>query len=278
MKKGIIILVILILIGALGGVYYYTQMKTDSNSTTTNEKSNNFNITDDIVTTAMEKIKGTNVIDCSNDPYILLISKEKYMASDLTEDLAIRLVIKNNPDVFINKSETFSDKPFGEVKASELREMVQSILGKDYNLTKETYTDGCITIKYNKEKDSYELNSEECGGPVCPDIVGNDLGKITNAKLSNNKLIVTYKILFSEKVELTELINNQYLKYYNDDGEVTLDKSLYSHGTKEVGGQSINYYYIDAKTDSVFKDAEVYKFTFEKQGDNYIFVSTEAVD
>ena len=199
------------------------------------------------------------------------------MATDLTEEQAILLVMRNNRDIF-TKSETFSDKPFGEVKASELREMVQSILGKNYNLTKETYTDGCITLKYNKEKDSYELYSEECGGPVCPDIVGNDLGKITNAKLSNNKLIVTYKILFSEKVELTELTNNQYLKYYNDDGEVTLDKSLYSHGTKEVGGQSIEYYYLDGKTDSTFKDAEVYKFTFEKQGDNYVFVSTEAVD
>ena len=161
-------------------------------------------------------------------------------------------------------------------------DQIHTVLDKDYTLEKKDY-DGCIAYKYNKEKDSFDIYHYGCGA-TCGGSQAFDLFKITKAEQTGDKLEVTYKVLFSEILD-EKTKDKTYLNYYTDynrKNSVTVDKDLYEYGEdNSMYEKPVSYYYLNNdgtnSLDILSKYGSVYKFTFEKQNGNYVFISSELV-
>ncbi len=259
MKKywWIILLVVLFLIPI--GYYTYLQLNDDKKEDKQEEvikKDNDVN--NDLVTEVMNKIKKPDSYSCSGD-YDFYLTKDKFLSTDLKIDNAIILTMNQIPELKCEE---------GEVSADKFISTLHSILGKDYQIDKKSYNT-LYPLIYNKNTDSFSIGS-------CPNystcLSNQDIEKITDNLLEDNKLVITFKKLFREDVNLNKVSNGYYVKYYKDyekKDQVAIDKKYYT--------ESNGIYDIENVTDEVLENAATYKFTFEKQDGNYVYVSTELV-
>lgn len=284
--KGLaIILVILALIaGCAVGFFVLPELLKEEPKTEPVESVKSLDISDEVVTSSMKKIipfafsgSDSGLVCGVTSPYGLYLKSDKVTAKDIPNGVALHWIsvndLKQNDDV---------NKPVASLTTKEVEDKIHTILDKDYSIEKKDY-DGCIAYKYNKEKDSFDIYHYGCGA-TCGGAQAFDLFKITKAEQTGDKLEVTYKVLFSEILD-EKTKDKTYLNYYTDynrKNSVTIDKDLYEYGEdNSMYEKPVSYYYLNNdgtnSLDILSKYGSVYKFTFEKQNGNYVFISSELV-
>ena len=281
MKKsvGLIILFLIIglIIGVVGGYFYHGMVvgvpkcEESTKSGTTKASVKIVDITDSVVSDTMAKI---NRLTCDILPYRYFLEKDKVTAKDISNDVALNLVdINYYTGVRVDNKDKIKKDSNGneyfEVDAAEVEKQVKSILGDDYKFEHKTYKESTIAIfEYDQNNNKYKVIMQPFGctvGPHAP-----SLNQVTKAEEKGNKLIITYKVLFGEDSIPENPGDNYFAKYYKD----------YKH-TQQIKQDDLDYvvqdniFVADSASLKNLNLGSTYQFTFEKQNDNYVFVSSE---
>ena len=262
-KKGLIFVIALILgliVGIGGSYYYFNVMSKDSDKTSTVKKAKSEKIeyletTDKKVTKSMDKITGGLSYYCGVYDYY----KDKKITADNLDDGVISSVALHKIVTdFYGDSDPGSKSIAGYTfTADQYEKAVKSIF--KVNKIEHKSLRNCPSFTYDESTKKYTAGEPACGGTCGPG--GYPITKVTKALIKNNTMEVYMRILFVD-------YNNGKPIYYYDYAK-----------TKKV----LDVQYNDDNTPmgieySVDDKAALYKITFEKDNNNYVFVSAEPVN
>ncbi len=268
MKKALIVVLVLLLIAGAGvGGYLYAGSKKEDKPVTTEEPKEEpkeeqiLDITDPIITKTIDKIRRTGL--CNPDYEIAsldyLLIEDSVSASDISNKEAVNYYL-----ISLSFGDSGKTK---KISADEMTQKIQSILGKDYKFEHQTYGN----FKYDKEKKNYVINLIPFGCTTGP--YAKSLAKVTKAIVKGDELTITYKLLFSDGDIGTDSKQEYYVKYYKDyakknqvaEKEIDFISSPSEENAYEANPTSANNYNLGS----------TYEFTFEKQGEEYVFVKSQ---
>jgi len=258
----VIVLLVLVILG-LGGYILYDKVlvkkpnqdveeKDNENKDKTEDKVENLEVTGDFVSGLVDGI--SSGIDCKDyrEEYLF---DTKFYAKNYSNEAIYNLVLHNMFD------EVAANNNFVSFSADKVTTEVSKLVGKDYKFEHKTY-DTCPTWEYDSSAMLYKAPTySACGCTTGPyrnlysTVKAEKIGDVVNiyqrvifVDTSNGK---GYKDKAKTK-EITDLVRNTVDNYGNPSDSIKEDASNLSKGT-------------------------LYKLVFEKENDNYIFVSSEAV-
>ena len=182
---------------------------------------------------------------------------KKIFAGDLSNDLVFDIILSQ---LYNDRKAQGELYPFSQIgdgfTVNELDEKITSTFGKNYSFTHRTIN-SCPVFEYDSVNQKYVINSSPGCGGTCGAM---NLKKVVRA-LKNDQTIELYvRVLFAGGVDTTD-----YYKDYNK--------------TQKVEGlemDSNNFFPIES--DNNVAKGSLYKLTFENEGGNYVFVSSELVN
>lgn len=276
----IVIVILIVLVLALCGYIAYDKLvveKKGAKEVKTKEvvesKIEALDLSNSEISDSMNKLSR---MTCGEGLYYYFLEKDKVEAKDISNEDAILFITpyyydysaknEGNTDV-VKKNENGID--YLDVSEEDLTKKVQQYFGKDYKFEHKTYDNGPATFEYDKDKKQYKviINGFGCTGPI-----NTSIGAITRAYHDNNKLVVTYRVLFGEDIldNPKDIYYSKYYKDFNKKEEISKDNLVF-----------INYPYYQnllvADSDYLknFSYGSEYEFTFEKQDNEYVFASSK---
>lgn len=257
---GLIIIVVALLMAVLGlgGYIMYDKFFNDNKSSKTTEKEEkkeekkedkveNLEVTSNEVTDLFTSITTGWNRYCGINNYFI---DKKVTTTDIDNDIvtAITLSYLYKSGVKFDEGSTFTKK--------QVEDTITKLFGKNYKYTYKTIS-GCPTFTYDESKEVYTAGSSGCGG-TCGAVV---LKKVVKATKTDSKIELYVRALFPS--ELPD--ENGYIKYYKfkSDEELQLERDNYNQ-VKE--------------TDANYNKGSLYKMTFTKEDNNYVFTSSEPVN
>ena len=263
-KKGLIFVIALILglvVGIGGSYYYFNVMNDDSDKDPVDKKVKSEKVeyletTDKRVTKSMDRITNGLSYYCGVYDYY---KDKKITADDLDDGVISSVALGKIVEEFYGDSEPGSKSLTGYTfTADQYEKAVKSIF--KVKRIKHKSLRNCPSFTYDESTKKYTAGESACGGTCGPG--GYPITKVTKTLIKNNTMEVYMRILF------VEYDNNVKPIYYYDYAK-----------TKKVSdiAYSDDNIPLDAET-KVDNKAALYKITFEKDDDNYIFVSAEPVN
>jgi hypothetical protein len=168
-----------------------------------------------------------------------------------------------NDNVTINGFETYAKqigynlllqdvKEGSELKTFTLEDLtnkIQSVFGSNYTI-KDPSLNICPNYKYNSKTKTYTLNKIDCG---CATVSSNETAfkNIYRAIKDGNNIYIYQAVVYSKWSSETDSITG----YYKDSARTTI--------AKDCSDNNLN-------TETCLKESTHYKFTFTKEGKNYI--------
>lgn len=271
MKKNVgfivLFLVIGLLLGCCGGYFYANSNQGVKEKEKKEVKESKVEVLD-LSSKEIDVMNKLSIFGCNVLPYDYFLKKDKVSVNDISNKDAINFISSDNfsENKEIKKDESGAE--YVEVDEDVILEKIQKRFGKNYKFEHKTYDDSLILLEYNKEKKQYKvtLPGFHCTGPTSTTI-----DRITKAYKVDNKLVITYRILFGESV--MNPTGEYYAKYYKDynNKELIPQKDLqYVPNHYEP-----SLYVADSDYLKNYSYGSEYEFTFEKQGNEYVFVSSE---
>lgn len=246
----VIILLMLVIIALVGYMaydkgYIFNKKEVTTKEDAKNNKSdkNNKVITNLEVTDSIVQQLYSNVgldIPCLESVYF---KDKKVVASDIDKDYATR--------VLFNKL-GYSVSTFTK---SQVDDIFNSIYGKNYKYVHGNMN-GCPTVTYDSNSEIYTVATDGCGFTCGP----SDLKKIVKAERTSNDVSIYFRVLFLE-----DNAGNNY-DYYKDYKKTQrVDLKIDEAGFPE-------------DIDSNYAKGSLYKMTFVKENNNYVFKESNLVE
>lgn len=266
-KKGagflIIIVALLIALLGLGGYLIYDKFiapEEDNKKTEEKEKKEEkkeeketaLDVTSKEVTDLFSSITtGWNKY-CGVNNYF---TDKKVTTTDIDNDLASSIMLYNliKSGVKYDEGSTFTKK--------QVEDTIIKLFGKNYKYTYKTIN-SCPSFTYDASKEVYTAGPSGCGG-TCGATV---MKKVVKAIKTDSKMVLYVRVLFPGDKESVDENNRPYMKYYkyNSDEELQLDR---------IPGN-----YLPEEKDTNYQKGSLYKMTFTKEDNNYVFTSSEPVN
>lgn len=213
----------------------------------------NLDVTDSQVSNLIATLSRANTYYCGVWDYY---TAGKYTTSDISNDLAFAITMSNLYADGVKLDEGT------EVSKEQFSKKLASIFGKDYEYE---YVDrrGCPSYTYDSSKEAYIQGIAACGGTCGP----TNMKRIVKAIKTDSTMEIYVRVLFIDDYTNAIKVNGQeFLKYYKDAAksqELDLDR---------------DYENFPYETDSNYNKGSLYKFTFNNEDGNYVFVSSELVE
>ncbi len=262
-NKGLIglVIVLIIMVLGLGGYIAYDKVLSaekdnkqveNINKEQKEEKYEEISVDDETVTKLIKNLTA-DTIDGNKAGYFY--EKDKMLNTEVSNQMKLYLAIQ-----MIQGDVDDMEKNLSKVTPKNISSAVKEIFGPDATYTDETLNDACRGMKYNSKTKTYSANYG-CGSMLTPHYDG----LIIEAKKYDERLEIEQKVMLTTydiidddtfKVNisnLNEIIDSITLKSDEDEPE-----------TKDL----LNKYKSKLNT---------YKYTFNKNGDNYYFYSVERV-
>lgn len=275
MKNFLIIVLIIGIVGGTGYAVYYQvdQFNKEHNSeiakenTTTNseseEKKEELDVNSEEVTSLMKKVNIVNDVFAAGPKFQgYFYLKDKYTKNEI--DNKIKLLIGLNSMNLKNRFERANDYEMGKAKltASEVKEAIQSVFGKDISYQDVSYEQGddvmfCATglPTFNSQDNSYVIKEDGCGGVLFP--------------IYQTKLIRATK--YKDRIEIEE--KALYVTSSPED-ENNVTSNIYKPRKTELIAEKVTD---DSQDNQFFDKTDTYKYTFQLKDGNYYFESVELV-
>lgn len=261
-KKGagfiIIISALVVIILGLGGYILYDKVFATKNSTDQveetkkeeekkEEKVENLEVTSKEVTDLFDSITHGVTEYCGVDNYF---ADKKVTTNDIDNGLASSIVLYNlyQSGVKYGEGTTITKK--------QVEDSITKLFGKNYKYTYGNIRN-CPSYTYDVEKEVFTAGPSGCGGTCGP----HNMKKVVKATKSDSKIELYVRILF-----IGEYTNDQKIKYYSD-----YKKTKEADLEKDKDG-------IPYETDANYQKGSLYKMTFTKEDNNYVFTSSELVN
>lgn len=260
-KKGVGLLIIigalLIVVMGLGGYILYDKFGETKETENTEEKKEekkeekveNLEVTSKEVTDLFSSITiGWNRY-CGVNNYF---TDKKVSTNDMDNDIVTAIVLSNlnKTGVTFNEGSTFTKK--------QVEDTITKLFGKNYKYTYKTI-DSCPIFTYDETKEVYTAGPSDCGG-TCGAIA---MKKVVKAIKTDSKIELYVRALFPEMA--TDENGYAYAKYYKykSNEEIQLERDYNNNPTE---------------TDANYQKGSLYKMTFTKEDNNYVFTSSEPVN
>lgn len=260
-NKGTIIVIIILVIALLGTISYIvwdkvlTKKAAQKETTETKERIVELDPEDDEIEDLYKTLTSGIGSYCGIYDYF---TDQKVTTSDLSNELVYTVAVKslnlktesemNEKGKIISKGDSFTK--------SQLETKIAKIYGEDYHFTNQTYTT-CPQYNYNSSTKIYDYIGSECGGTCGP----TNMTKIERAEERGKKLELYIRILFVGDMSDTTI---SYYKDYNK--------------TEILSNLEKDEYDMPKQTEENMKQGSLYKMTFTKEQENYVFTSSELVE
>lgn len=258
-KKGVGLLIIigalLIVVMGLGGYILYDKFGETKETENTEEKKEekkeekveNLEVTSKEVTDLFDSITHGVTEYCGVDNYFV---DKKVTINDIENGLASSIVLYNlyQSGVKYGEGTTITKK--------QVEDTIIKLFGKNYKYTYGNIRN-CPSYTYDAEKEVFTAGPSGCGGTCGP----HNMKKVVKATKSDSKIELYVRMLF-----IGEYTNDQQIKYYSD-----YKKTKEANLEKDKDG-------IPYETDANYQKGSLYKMTFTKEDNNYVFTSSEPVN
>ena len=263
MKKNFVIVILLLaLIVSLGFIAYQNGLKDylidkgyieenkkdtkkeekKDKKETDNQEEEYLETVDSTVLDSIDKIDSAINNYCGT--YKTYFTTNKVEAKDISNQLAYETVM--------TKLIKTNNAP---ISKENMEQAIKETFGKDYKFEHKTYS-SCPAYTYNEQDEVYEYQGAECGGTCSLSY----LSKVVKATKTNDKLEIYIRIVFTNQ-SLT--LNDRYAFCKNADL------------TEIVGYATSTELTSDLTKDRLISQGSLYKLTFNKEDDNYVFASSE---
>lgn len=250
----IIIVALLVVIFGLGGYIMYDKFFNDNESNETTEKKEKkkeekeeaLDVTSKEVTDLIDSITRGNSEYCGVYNYF---TDKKVTVNDIDNGLASSIMLYNlhQSGVKFDEGSTFTKK--------QVEDIIVKLFGKNYKYTYGNIRN-CPSFTYDEAKEIYTAGPSGCGGTCGP----HNMRKVVKATKSDSKIELYVRMLF-----IGEYTNDQQIKYYSDYKKI-------KEADLEKDNDGIPY-----ETDANYQKGSLYKMTFTKEDNNYVFTSSEPV-
>lgn len=250
----IIVVALLVVIIGLGGYVLYDKILSEDSKISTEEKVKKeekkeekevaLDVTSKEVTDLFNSITSGWNKYCGVDNYF---ADKKVTVDDIDNDLASSIMLYNLIESGVKHAEgsTFTKK--------QVEDIIVKLFGKKYKYTYKTIN-SCPSFTYDEAKELYTAGPSGCGGICGP----HNMKKVVKATKTDSKIELYVRVLF--------VGSGENIKYYND-----------YKTTKEVSVET-NENGFALENDANYQKGSLYKMTFTKEDNNYVFTSSEPVN
>lgn len=254
----IISLLICIILLAVGGYFLYTKIIEPKI-----EEAKKVALAEKKKEEEEEKVSKVKSLDIDSDLVVRLVS---YIDRGFLNNEKVEVTDISNQVLFV-KAIPFALDLYGKnnITKEEFDKLIDEMYGKAYPFKHEKYSSKlCVRYIYDEDSGKYLYQDElYCGSSsVIP--LGEDLIRAVRAEEEDGVITITIRVLFFKALEENGTYKAKYYADYEMKEEVT---------DLNVSGE---YALASNTTDNLSKGA-MYKLTFTKEDDNYVFTSSEFV-
>lgn len=263
--KVIIIVILVLMVLALGGYIVYDKFlsKEEVADVSKDEKEkeieiDNLEVNDDLVVSLVEKI--TSGMDCT-DFKDIYFKDGVFKGSDFSNQEIYSLALKKMLSEVAGDSVTGTG--YKDFSVERLESEIVKIVGKDYQFNHKSYV-SCPAWDYDATAKNYKAPaSSACGCTTGP---YHTIAKTAKAFKEGDKVEIYQRVIFVDTITG---------KGYSDSKKTKEITGLTTLSADQWGNPVDN---IDESNDANIAKGTLYKLVFEKENDEYIFVSSEPVN